>query len=116
MAIDLSAAVTDAIRADLLQTAREERVEWVVLVSSDNRLIPVVKFLQSKGTRIVHGSVLGRARDLSLACDTSVDLGAHLSEFHGEAGGEIGGEVGGEIGSGAGEPSPPLRPDRAPSA
>jgi hypothetical protein len=84
----------------------------------------VVKFLQSKGTRIVHGSVLGRARDLSLACDTSVDLGAHLSEFRGEAGGEvggeargeIGGEVGGEIGSGAGEPSPPLRPDRAPSA
>jgi uncharacterized LabA/DUF88 family protein len=61
--------------------AREHAYDWAVLVSSDLGLIPVVKFVQGRGKKIVHAAFPPVAVDLSRACRASIDLGAHRSEF-----------------------------------
>jgi hypothetical protein len=75
------AGVTDAMVSDLLRLNREGGLDHVVIVSEDNRLIPVVRFLQTKGTVAIHGWFPPRAIDLSQACDAFIDLGAHWTEF-----------------------------------
>ena len=75
------AGVTDAMVSDLLRLNREGGLDHVVIVSEDNRLIPVVRFLQTKGTVVIHGWFPPRAIDLSQACDAFIDLGAHRREF-----------------------------------
>jgi len=75
------AGVTEVVTSDLLRLNRETGLDHVVIVSEDNRLIPVVRFLQTKGTVVIHGWFPPRAIDLSQACDAFVDLGAHRTEF-----------------------------------
>ena len=69
------------LAADLLTLAREDGYDWGVLVSSDMYLIPVVKYLQGRGRRIIHAGFPPVAADLSRACWASIDLGARSSEF-----------------------------------
>lgn len=75
------AGVTEAMTSDLFRLVREAALDHVVIVSEDNRLIPIVKFLQTKGTVVIHGWFPPRAVDLSRACDVFIDLGAHRGEF-----------------------------------
>ncbi len=70
------------IAADLLELARKDAYDWAVIVSSDTWLIPVVRYLQSHGRKIVHGCFPPIARDLTKACWASIDLGSSLEDSH----------------------------------
>jgi hypothetical protein len=62
------------IAGDLLALARKEEYEWAVVVSTDLLLIPVVRYVQSHGRKIVHGCFPPIARDLTRECWASIDL------------------------------------------
>jgi len=64
---------------DLFTLAREHAYDWAVVVSTDTWLIPVVKYLQSHGRKIIHGCVPPIAQDLTKECWASIDLGARGS-------------------------------------
>jgi hypothetical protein len=80
------ANVVDAMATDLFRLTREDAFDVVLLVASDLALIPVVRFLEGRGKRVVHGAFPPRARDLSAACSAVVDLGALLGSNHPEPG------------------------------
>jgi NYN domain len=62
------------IANDLLELAREDEYDWAVVVSSDLQLIPVVRYLQSHGRKIIHGCFPPLAMDLTKECWASIDL------------------------------------------
>jgi hypothetical protein len=62
------------IADDLLELARENAYDWAVVVSADLRLIPVVRFVQSHGRKIIHGCFPPVAMDLTRECWASIDL------------------------------------------
>lgn len=62
------------ISGDLIQLARHDAYDWGVLVSSDTLLVPVVRFVQSRGRKIVHGCFPPVAADLTKECWASIDL------------------------------------------
>jgi hypothetical protein len=62
------------IADDLLELARDDEYDWAVVVSTDLRLIPVVRYLQSHGRKIIHGSFPPIAMDLTEECWASIDL------------------------------------------
>ena len=62
------------IANDLLELAREDEYDWAVIVCTDPRLIPVVRYLQSHGRKIIHGCFPPVAMDLTKECWASIDL------------------------------------------
>ena len=62
------------IADDLLELAREDEYDWAVVVCTDPRLIPVVRYLQSHGRKIIHGCFPPVAMDLTKECWASIDL------------------------------------------
>jgi hypothetical protein len=62
------------IANDLIELAREDEYDWAVVVSTDLRLISVVRYLQSHGRKIVHGCFPPIAMDLTGECWASIDL------------------------------------------
>jgi hypothetical protein len=62
------------IWTDLLELARKEEYDWAVVVSTDLRLIPVVRYLQAHGRKIIHGCFPPIAIDLTKECWASIDL------------------------------------------
>jgi len=60
---------------DLLELAREDGYDWAVIVTTDLLLIPVVRYLQAHGRKIVHGCFPPIAMDLTDECWASIDLG-----------------------------------------
>jgi NYN domain len=60
---------------DLIELAREDEYDWAVVVSRDLRLIPVVRYVQSRGRKIIHGSFPPIAMDLTSECWASINLG-----------------------------------------
>ncbi len=64
----------NSIANDPLDLAREDEYDWAVVVSADLLLIPVVRYLQSHGRKIIHGCFPPVAMDLTEECWASVDL------------------------------------------
>ncbi len=64
------------IHGDLLELAREDEYDWAVVVSTDLLLIPVIRYLQSHGRKIIHGCFPPVAMDLTAECWASIDLSA----------------------------------------
>ena len=62
------------IANDLLELAREDEYDWAVVVCTDLLLIPVVRYLQSHGRKIIHGCFPPVAMDLTKECWASIDL------------------------------------------
>jgi hypothetical protein len=62
------------IANDLIELAREDAYDWAVVVSTDLLLIPVVRYLQAHGRKIIHGRLLPIAMDLTKECWASIDL------------------------------------------
>jgi hypothetical protein len=62
------------IANDLLKLTREDEYDWAVVVSTDLLLIPVVRYLQSHGRKIIHGCFPPVAMDLTKECWASIDL------------------------------------------
>jgi hypothetical protein len=62
------------IARDLLELARADEYDWAVVVSADLLLIPVVRYLQSHGRKIIHGCCPPVATDLTKECWVSIDL------------------------------------------
>jgi hypothetical protein len=62
------------IANDLLELAREDGYDWAVVVCTDLLLIPVVRYLQSHGRKIIHGCFPPVAMDLTKECWASIDL------------------------------------------
>jgi hypothetical protein len=62
------------IANDLLELAREDDYDWAVVVSTDLRLIPAVRYLQSHGRKIIHGCFPPVAMDLTKECWAAIDL------------------------------------------
>jgi hypothetical protein len=62
------------IAGDLLELARADEFDWAVVVSADLLLIPVVRYLQSHGRKIIHGCFPPVAMDLTKECWASIDL------------------------------------------
>jgi len=58
----------------LLRLARDDAYDWAVIVSTDVLLIPVIRYLQSHGRKIIHGRFPPIAADLSRECWASIDL------------------------------------------
>jgi hypothetical protein len=61
------------IANDLIELARQDAYDWAVIVSTDVWLIPVVRFVQSHGRKIVHGCFPPVAADLTKECWASID-------------------------------------------
>jgi hypothetical protein len=59
---------------DLIELAREDAYDWAAVVSTDLLLIPVVRFVQAHGRKIVHGCFPPVALDLTQECWASIDL------------------------------------------
>jgi hypothetical protein len=62
------------IANDLLELARKDEYDWAVVVCAELRLIPVVRYLQSHGRKIIHGCFPPVAMDLTKECWASIDL------------------------------------------
>ncbi len=62
------------IANDLIELAREDAYDWAVVVSTDLLLIPVVRYLQAHGRKIIHGCFPPVAMDLTEECWASIDL------------------------------------------
>jgi hypothetical protein len=62
------------IAHDLLELARADEYDWAVVVSADLLLIPVVRYLQSHGRKIIHGCCSPVAKDLTKECWAAIDL------------------------------------------
>lgn len=65
------------MHADLLRLAHEDAYDWAVVVSADLLLIPLIRYLQAHGRRIVHGCFPPLAMDLTAECWASIDLSSH---------------------------------------
>ncbi len=72
---------TDAIAADAFRLARGETFDVAVLVSADNALAPVARFLKGRGKHVVHGGFPPRGSRLSAVCDAVVDLSTALGQL-----------------------------------
>ncbi len=80
-AMDLGGRGSDnSIADDLLELAREDRYDWAVIVSTDPRLIPVIRYLQSHGRKIIHGCFPPVAMDLTNESWASIDLRPFIGE------------------------------------
>ncbi len=66
------------IANDLLKLAREDGFDWAVVVSSDLGIIPVVRYLQAHGRKLIHGCFPPVAMDLTKECWASIDLSPDL--------------------------------------
>jgi hypothetical protein len=62
------------VGADLIKFARDDKYDWAIVISADLRLIPVVRFVQSRGRKIIHGCFPPVAMDLTRECWASIDL------------------------------------------
>lgn len=62
------------IASDLLRLARDDAYDWAAVISADVLLMPVIRYLQSHGRRIIHGCFPPLAADLAQACWASIDL------------------------------------------
>ncbi len=62
------------IANDLLELAREDEYDWAVVVCTDLMFIPVARYLQSHGRKIIHGCFPPVAMDLTKGCWASIDL------------------------------------------
>lgn len=62
------------IANDLLGLVRDDAYDWAVVVSTDLLLIPVIRYLQEHGRKIIHGRLLPIAMDLTKECWASIDL------------------------------------------
>ena len=62
------------IYGDLIELARGDVYDWAVVVTADLLLIPVVRYLQSHGRKIIHGCFPPVAMDLTSECWSSIDL------------------------------------------
>jgi len=72
------------IGKDLLELARKDEYDWAIVVSIDRLLIPVVRYLQSRGRKIIHGCFPPIAMDLTKECWASIDFVSMLGEDGGE--------------------------------
>lgn len=66
------------LAGDLLRLARDDAYDSAVVVSSDLALVPVVRFVQSRGRRIIHGCFPPYAADLTMECWASIDVRAFI--------------------------------------
>jgi hypothetical protein len=62
------------IADDLLVFDREDAYDWAVVVSTDLLLMPVVRYVQSRGRKVIHGCFPPVAMDLASECWASIDL------------------------------------------
>jgi hypothetical protein len=71
----VAGGVREALQADLFRLVREDAFDVAVLVSSDLGLIPIVRYLQGRGKRVIHAAFPGRGSDLSRVCAAAFDVG-----------------------------------------
>ena len=66
---------------DLIMAAWEDAYDTAVLVSSDADFIPAVRFIQTKGKRVISASFPPRGAELQRECWASVNLIALLEQM-----------------------------------
>ena len=66
--------VDTAIATDMMRLAWDNNYDVSVLVSSDRDFIPVVKSLETKGIRVIHGAFPPQASELTKACWGSIGI------------------------------------------
>lgn len=66
---------------DLIMGAWEDAYDTAVLVSSDADFIPAVRFIQTKGKRVIHACFPPSGAELQRECWASVDLIALLDQM-----------------------------------
>ena len=66
--------VDTRIVTDLISMAWDGVYDVAVLVSSDRDFIPVVRFLETRAVKVVHGAFPSYAADLSRACWARIDV------------------------------------------
>jgi uncharacterized LabA/DUF88 family protein len=62
--------------ADMFRLVREDALDVAALVSGDRALVPVIKFLEGRGTRVAVGGFSPGVRELAGAASGLVDLAA----------------------------------------
>jgi hypothetical protein len=62
------------IAVDLISLARDDTYDWAVIVTADMWLASVVRFIQSRGRKVIHGCFPPIAADLTRECWASLDL------------------------------------------
>ena len=62
------------IATDMIMLAWADSYDIAVLVSSDSDLVPAAEFLQTKGLKVIHGSIPPRGAYMSQKCWGSIDL------------------------------------------
>jgi uncharacterized LabA/DUF88 family protein len=70
----LHSAVSAAMAADVFRLLREGSLDVAVLLSSDRALVPVIRFMEGRGTRVAVGGFSPGARELARAASGVVDL------------------------------------------
>jgi hypothetical protein len=96
--VSTARGLDNPIAKDLLELARKDEYDWAIVVSIDRLLIPVVRYIQSRGRKIIHACFPPIAADLTEECWDSIDL---AGIWDGTAGwGRPGAEGGGADGGG----------------
>ena len=72
----LRSPVSDTMAADMFRRVREDALDVAALVSGDRALVPVIKFLEGRGTRVAVGGFSPGVRELAGAASGLVDLAA----------------------------------------
>lgn len=71
--------VDAALVTDMLQLAWDNTYDTGIMLTSDKDFIPMVKFLQTRGKKIVHASFTPKGRELAGTCWKHIDLSQHVA-------------------------------------
>ena len=73
--------VDTLIATDMIRLAWEGAYDVGILVSSDADYVPVVRFLDTKNTKVVHAGFGTTGHHLAKESWCSIDIGSFKSEF-----------------------------------
>lgn len=73
--------IDTSLVTDLIKGAWENSYDTAVLVSADADFIPAVKFIQTKGKRVIHACFPPNGADLQRECWSSVNLAALIGDM-----------------------------------
>ena len=73
--------VDTLVATDMIRLAWEELYDAAILVTADSDLVPVVKFLATKGKKILHGRFPPLGAQLAQSCWAHMDLPALMPNF-----------------------------------
>lgn len=73
--------IDTGLATDLIRLAWDDAYDTAVLVSADADFIPVVRFVQEKGKRVIHACFPPSGSELQRVCWGSVNLASLLNQM-----------------------------------